>query len=171
MPTRQATVDPEATPAAPGSCSSGLSRLSPATSMRRCRATVDRKREVLGPLLLARGHEPGLPGASGQSREDRPCEPGGMSRRAILGLLLGLSMVALAQDGEWVPVTGAERLRDFMSGLKAERTVLRGTVNRADYDADGTGTLFAWGAAIPRTWSVEGDDRICVTEERVMVRQ
>ena len=86
----------------------------------------------------------------------------------ILGLVLALSSAAaFAQDAEWVPVTGAETLRDFMSGLKAERTVSRGTLNRAEYRADGTGTLHAWGAAIPRTWSVEAEDRICVTEERV----
>ncbi len=38
-------------------------------------------------------------------------------------------------------------------------------MSRAEYRADGTGVLHAWGATHPRTWKVEGDDRLCVTAE------
>ena len=68
-----------------------------------------------------------------------------------------------AQDKEWVAVTGAETLREFMSGLKAERELANGALGTAEYHADGTGVLHAWGASIPRTWEVKSEDRLCVT--------
>ena len=71
---------------------------------------------------------------------------------------------ALANDSEWLPVTGAETLRDFISGLQAERTLPNGEISRGEYRADGTGTLKSWGATIPRTWAIKGDDQICITE-------
>lgn len=80
------------------------------------------------------------------------------------GLLLTLSAVAIAQDASWRPITGAEDLRSLMSGLKVERSLPSGEVSRGEYNDDGTGTLFAWGAAIPRRWSVTGDDQICIAE-------
>lgn len=79
-------------------------------------------------------------------------------------LLLLLGPPVVAQDGQWLPVTGVDTLRDFISGLTAERTLPNGEVSRGEYFADGTGTLFAWGAAVPRTWSIKGDDRICIAE-------
>jgi hypothetical protein len=80
--------------------------------------------------------------------------------------LLALGMGTLANASEWQPVTGAANLRNFMSGLKAERTLPNGEVSRGEYNPDGTGTLFAWGAAIPRTWAIKGEDQICITVER-----
>ena len=83
-----------------------------------------------------------------------------------LGLAQAIFSFALARGGDWVPVTGAETLREFMSGLTTERALPGGEVSRAEYRADGTGVLRAWGVTHPRTWSVEGDDRLCVTAER-----
>ena len=80
-------------------------------------------------------------------------------------MLLASTMV-MAQDTEWRPVTGAQALREFMSGLTAERELENGDISRAEYHADGTGTLYSWGAAIPRTWSVKGDDQVCIATER-----
>lgn len=74
---------------------------------------------------------------------------------------------AIAQDKQWVPVTGAEKLGNFMSGMKAERKLPNGEISRGEYRADGTGTLYSWGETFPRTWAVEGDDKLCVTEKRV----
>jgi hypothetical protein len=71
---------------------------------------------------------------------------------------------ALANDSEWSPVTGVETLRDFISGSQAERTLPNGEISRGEYRADGTGTLKSWGATIPRTWAIKGDDLICITE-------
>jgi hypothetical protein len=72
----------------------------------------------------------------------------------------------LARAGEWEPVTGAENLRSFLSHVKAELTLPSGEIIRGEYSADGTGILYAWGAAIPRTWTIKGDDQYCVTAER-----
>ncbi len=78
----------------------------------------------------------------------------------ILSNLLVLSAVTVAQGNEWIPVTGAETLHNFMSGIKVERTLPSGTISRGEYYPDGTGTLFSWGAAIPRTWAMKGNDQI-----------
>jgi len=88
-----------------------------------------------------------------------------MNRLTVL-LLSGLLLAGLAASthaNEWIPVTGAETLREFMSGLKAERTLAGGEISRGEYFPDGTGVLSAWGADIPRTWEVKGDDQICVS--------
>lgn len=61
-------------------------------------------------------------------------------------LLLLLSATAIAQDANWQPITGAENLRQFMGGLKVERTLAGGEVSRGEYNADGTGTLFFVGS-------------------------
>jgi hypothetical protein len=73
-------------------------------------------------------------------------------------------VTALAQGAEWTPVTGADALRTFMSGLIAERELPNGEMSRGEYNADGSGTLHAWGAELPRKWSIKGDDQICITE-------
>ena len=82
----------------------------------------------------------------------------------ILSVLIGATA---AQGNEWEPVTGASALNNFMSGMTAERTLPNGTLSRGEYFSDGTGTLFSWGAAIPRSWAVKDDTQICVTAERV----
>ncbi len=84
-----------------------------------------------------------------------------------LSSLLALSAVSAAQGNEWTPVTGSDALRNYMSGMKAERTLPSGEISRGEYNADGSGTLTAWGADIPRTWEVKGDDQICITEKRI----
>ena len=83
-----------------------------------------------------------------------------------LSALLVLSTGSAAQGNEWTPVTGSDALRDYMSGMKAERTLPSGEISRGNYNADGSGTLTAWGADIPRTWEVKGDDQVCITEKR-----
>lgn len=74
--------------------------------------------------------------------------------------------MAFAQDSQWRPVTGAETLRQFVSGLVAERDLAGGEIARAEYKADGTGVLHEWGASFPRTWEVKDDDQFCITSER-----
>lgn len=91
-----------------------------------------------------------------------------MMRRLLPRLVTVLAVLywacaAMAQDAEWVPVTGADALRDVMSGLTAERELPSGEIARGEYAADGTGVVHAWGASVPRTWSVEGEDRLCIT--------
>ena len=81
-------------------------------------------------------------------------------------VLLMLCFSAMAQTSQWEPVTGSKVLRQFMSGLQAERTLPNGEVSRGEYKADGTGMLYAWGATLPRTWTIKEDNQICVTEKR-----
>ncbi len=85
------------------------------------------------------------------------------ANRFLLSVLLVMATAFMAQANEWLPVTGAETLKNYMSGMKAERTLPNGEISRGEYFPDGTGTLYAWGAQIPRTWEVKGDDQICVT--------
>jgi len=85
---------------------------------------------------------------------------------AVLSSLLVLSAVSAVQGNEWTPVTGREALQNYMSGMKAERILPSGEISLGEYKADGSGTLTAWGADIPRTWEVKGDDQICITERR-----
>jgi len=84
----------------------------------------------------------------------------------VLITLFVLISNPIAHANEWIPVTGKETLSNYMSGMKAQRTLPNGSLSRGEYNPDGTGTLFAWGASIPRTWMVKGDDQVCVTAER-----
>jgi len=86
---------------------------------------------------------------------------------ACIVLLLGTTTVALADDAGWVPVTGADTLRAFMSGRSLVREDLGRDKSRGVYNTDGTGTLYAWGASFPRNWSIKGDDQICVSGKPV----
>ena len=63
-------------------------------------------------------------------------------------------------EGEWTLVQGAESLRNFMSGLKAERSLPNGEVARAEYQADGTGGLHEWGGSFPHTREIKGEDQV-----------
>ena len=72
-------------------------------------------------------------------------------------------MVYPAQANEWIPVTGADNLKNFMGGLKAERTLPNGYISRGEYRADGTGTVFSWGDEIPRKWEIKVVDQLCIT--------
>ncbi len=88
-------------------------------------------------------------------------------KTAVAILLVLAATAAVAQDGDWEPIRGADTLKEFMSGLTAERKLPGGGVSKAEYSADGTGVLHSWGETFPRTWRVEGDDRICITQETV----
>jgi hypothetical protein len=92
--------------------------------------------------------------------------------KRILTVLFTIGLLAaspvMAQDNKWVLVTGTDNLRTFMSGLTAERELAKGETSKAIYNADGTGTLRSWGATIQRTWSVKGEDQVCVNERRVI---
>lgn len=92
-----------------------------------------------------------------------------MNRIATTMIFFALcTATAFAQDTEWVPVIGTVALQNYMSGLKAERTLTNEEISRGEYFPDGTGTLSAWGADIPRTWEVKGDDQVCITEKRTI---
>jgi hypothetical protein len=88
-------------------------------------------------------------------------------RMAMISLFLVMAAVSTAHSAEWEPVTGTDSLQNLMSGTKAERELPNGEISRGEYNPDGTGTIYSWGAAIPRTWEVRGDDQICITAKGV----
>ena len=88
-----------------------------------------------------------------------------ISFRCVVAVVLTttLSLPAVAQERDWESVTGAEILREFMSGLTVERDLPGKEVARGEYLADGTGVLHEWGASFDRTWHVEGENQVCIT--------
>ncbi len=72
---------------------------------------------------------------------------------------------AASAEDDWMPLTGAATLREFMGGLTAERTLPSGDVIRGEYRVDGTGVLDVLGASIRRTWEIQGEDQLCITAE------
>lgn len=66
----------------------------------------------------------------------------------------------------WVKVTGSHALSQLMSGLSATVDLPNGQTLCGEYRADGTGTLYAWGAEIPRRWTIEENKHVCITERR-----
>ena len=84
----------------------------------------------------------------------------------IAGFLSPLIATVQAQNDGWEPVTGTDTLREFMSGLVAERKLPGGVVSRAEYKADGTGVLYSWGGQFSRTWEIRGEDQLCFTTDQ-----
>ena len=107
-----------------------------------------------------------------QNHFQRPVTATGMDRTTrllavVLSGLLVLITSGLAQGSEWQPLTGAENLRKFMSDIQVEWAEPDGSGSRGVYQADGTGTLYAWGEPFPRTWTIKGDDQFCITGKPV----
>jgi len=85
-------------------------------------------------------------------------------RSHVVILLATMVLIAPAiRAAEWEPISGAESLRQFMSGLSTERDLAGKEVARGEYHADGTGVLHEWGASFSRTWEVMGEDQVCIT--------
>lgn len=81
----------------------------------------------------------------------------------MAAIALPVSFSAMAQNSEWVPVTGAESLQAFMSGRTMDRDLVGGGVGQAEYHDDGTGILRVGGAEFARTWEIKGESQICIT--------
>ena len=77
---------------------------------------------------------------------------------AVIALLV-LALPALAQT--WEPVTGDE-LRQVFSDTTLRATLVGGNEATANYNADGTGELQAWGDTFPRKWKLDGNDLVCI---------
>ncbi len=78
----------------------------------------------------------------------------------VVGLFLSFSV--MAQASEWIPVSGADTLKTFMSGRTMDRDLVGGAVGQAEYHADGTGVLRLRGTSFTRTWEVKGENQICI---------
>ncbi len=70
------------------------------------------------------------------------------------------SGTAIAQD--WQPVIGAKEIAALFSETTHTATLPGDNQAVAKYNADGTGSLRAWGDVFERRWSVEDDDRVCL---------
>ncbi len=75
---------------------------------------------------------------------------------------LPASFSAMAQNGEWTPVTGSDILREFMSGRTMDRDLVGGATGQAEYHADGTGLLRLGGTSFERDWEIRGESQICI---------
>ena len=92
-----------------------------------------------------------------------------MCMRRYLLLLRALSPLILlavvtprpAYGDNWESLTGAETLRELITGTMAEIELMPDVTALGRYDADGTATIEAWGETFLRTWEVRGDDQVC----------
>ena len=84
-----------------------------------------------------------------------------------LSFMFSFIVVSPVFANDWIPVTGKEKLTSYMSGVKAERILPNGNLSRGEYNPDGTGILHAWGASIPRSWVVKGEDQVCINAQQI----
>lgn len=80
----------------------------------------------------------------------------------IVAATLCLTCIPSAQAQDWQPYTGEEKLRRLVSERVLEGTLTGGVKAVGRYNADGSGTLEAWGETFPRRWQIRGEDRICI---------
>ncbi len=83
------------------------------------------------------------------------------SRNLLLLFLLSVSGPRPVYADDWASLSGAETLRELVSGTTAEIQLKPGVTASGEYDADGTATIEAWGETFLRTWQVSGDDQVC----------
>jgi hypothetical protein len=76
-------------------------------------------------------------------------------------LLLAVSTVTPAYADNWVSVSGADTLRELVTGTQAEIELKPDVTASGQYNADGTATIEAWGETFLRTWEVSGADQVC----------
>jgi hypothetical protein len=86
-----------------------------------------------------------------------------LSRSAsTLTVLTALLFAAGALAQEWRPVTGVEDIRALFSETTQTATLPGGGQAVANYNADGTGNLRAWGEVFERRWEVTNDNQVCI---------
>jgi len=84
------------------------------------------------------------------------------SRGVLLPLVfLAVSTAKPAYADNWVSLSGADTLRQLVTGTNAEIELKPGVTARGEYHADGTARIEAWGETFLRTWEVRGDDQVC----------
>ena len=83
----------------------------------------------------------------------------------VAGAAACLATVALAQASDWEDIRDPAELRALYSNktFKGKDWMDRPFVGH--YRADGKGVLLFDGTKYPRTWSVEGKDRVCVESQ------
>ena len=84
-----------------------------------------------------------------------------MSLLCLLAVMTGPTYAA-----NWAGLSGAETLRELVSGARAEIQLKPGVIAIGEYYADGTAKIEAWGDTFARTWEVRGDDQVCYSSFR-----
>jgi hypothetical protein len=83
-------------------------------------------------------------------------------QRTTVSIVCVAFFAASASAQDWKPVTGADEINALFSDTTHTATLEDGVVATANYNADGTGRVRAWGDVFERRWRVEGDDQVCV---------
>jgi len=78
----------------------------------------------------------------------------------VAALLFFMASTVYAET--WEAVTGADKLKALFTDTVQTAELGGGSQAVANYNADGTGELQAWGDTFAREWRVEGDDQICI---------
>ncbi|MFV9614788.1 MAG: hypothetical protein ACNYZG_02475 [Gammaproteobacteria bacterium] len=81
----------------------------------------------------------------------------------IMLFLCVLPMLVNADDDEWEALKDVENLQKFMDGLIVERPLTQGEKSKAEFFSDGTSLLQTWGGTFFRTWEINDDAQVCVT--------
>ena len=69
-----------------------------------------------------------------------------------------------AHAENWQPLTGSDKLREFVAGATAEIEIKPGLRAIGKYNADGTAEIRAWNETFRRTWFVRGEDQVCYAD-------
>ena len=81
---------------------------------------------------------------------------------AVLSFIVVLLISYNTQGQLWKPISGEENLKAIFTN-----TIMTwGNHERGEYCADGTGTIYAHSSTFPRTWSVQGVDKVCIISEK-----
>ncbi len=84
-----------------------------------------------------------------------------LSRVLLPLVLLAVSMAKPAYADNWVGLSGADTLRELVTGTNVEIELMPDVTASGEYSADGTAKIEAWGETFLRTWQVSGDDQVC----------
>ena len=87
-----------------------------------------------------------------------------MNRFATATFLVACAASPLAFADNWQALTGADTLRNFVSGATAEIELHGDVTAVGKYNADGTAEIEAWNETFRRTWSVKGEDQVCYSD-------
>jgi hypothetical protein len=93
-----------------------------------------------------------------------------LQQRGRLVIILTLALFSLysgiTNAADWEPVEDPALLRELFSDSLVQATLKDGVKAEANYNADGTGELRAWGDTFARTWEIKGNDQVCISTER-----
>jgi hypothetical protein len=90
-----------------------------------------------------------------------------MNNRVYTSLVfLVVCFQGIANAADWKPIEDPALLRELFSDVLVQATLKDGVKAEANYNADGTGELRAWGETFARTWEIKGNDQVCISTER-----